>query len=221
MTTYEANEPGSTGTGTDDLLPTRRSLLGRLQNWEDQRSWQEFFDTYWRLIYQVARRAGLRETEAQDVVQETMLSAAKKMKDFQYDPALGSFKGWLLQLTGWRIANQFKKRAILRGSGSAVEQGASSSCAVEALPDSHACLNLERVWEEEWQQNLMQAAMERIRCKVNPKHFQIFELSVLKQKPVAEIKKFLGVSAMEIYLARHRLTKLLQREIERLRSELV
>ena len=46
-------EPEST-TLTEELLPTRYSLLSRLQNWEDHESWRVFFDTYWRLIYSVA-----------------------------------------------------------------------------------------------------------------------------------------------------------------------
>lgn len=39
---------------TEDFIPTRYSLLSRLQNWDDQDSWKEFFDIYWRLIYAVA-----------------------------------------------------------------------------------------------------------------------------------------------------------------------
>ena len=47
-----------------DSLPTRWSLLARLKNWEDQESWKTFFDTYWRLIYNVAIKAGLTDQEA-------------------------------------------------------------------------------------------------------------------------------------------------------------
>ena len=83
----------------EQLIQTRQSLLGRLKDWDDDQSWRDFFDTYWRIIYSSARKAGLSDTEAQDVVQETVISVAKKMKEFKYDPALGSFKGWLKQLT--------------------------------------------------------------------------------------------------------------------------
>src|SRR2546426_12491692 len=94
----------------DPLIPTRATLLQRLKDWQDQPSWQEFFDTYWRLIYGVARKAGLTESEAEDVVQETMFSVAKHMPSFKYDPAIGSFKGWLLTLTRWRIIFPLGKR---------------------------------------------------------------------------------------------------------------
>ena len=53
----------------DDLTPTRWTLIGRLKNWDDQESWREFFDTYWRLIYATAIRSGLTPVEAEEVVQ--------------------------------------------------------------------------------------------------------------------------------------------------------
>ncbi len=56
----------------DEFLPTRLSLLGRLKDWGDQQSWQDFFDIYHRLIHSVALKAGLSPTEAQDVVQEAV-----------------------------------------------------------------------------------------------------------------------------------------------------
>ena len=73
----------------NEFIPTRRSLLGRLKNWDDLASWQEFFDTYARLIHRVAVKAGLNDAEAQDVVQETIIIVARKIPGFKYDPALG------------------------------------------------------------------------------------------------------------------------------------
>src|SRR4030095_11954380 len=71
--------PDSVNTAREipDLIPTRRRLLSRLRDWDDQESWQDFFNTYWRLIYEVALKAKLSETEAQEVVQETVISVAK------------------------------------------------------------------------------------------------------------------------------------------------
>ncbi|HEY3913650.1 MAG TPA: sigma factor, partial [Verrucomicrobiae bacterium] len=67
----------------DELIPTRATLLERMKDWGDQDCYQEFFDTYWRLIYGVARKGGLSDAEAQDVVQETMVSVAKQMPTFK------------------------------------------------------------------------------------------------------------------------------------------
>ena len=76
----------------DDSIATRASLLDRLKDREDQPSWQEFFDCYWELIFRVAKKGGLTDAEAQDVVQETVISVSNKLPGFVYDP-----KGVLVQ----------------------------------------------------------------------------------------------------------------------------
>ena len=88
-----------------EFLATRRSLVERLADWNDRKRWQQFFDSYWKLIHRAARQAGLTESEAQEVVQETLITVAKKIDQLKYDPAIGSFKGWLLNITRWRIAD--------------------------------------------------------------------------------------------------------------------
>src|SRR5438105_2832178 len=95
----------------DEFIPTRRSLITRLKNWDDQQSWQEFFDTYWRLIYSVALKAGLSPSDSQDIVQETVVSVARQMPGFHYDPSAGSFKSWLMVITRRRIIDHLRKRA--------------------------------------------------------------------------------------------------------------
>ena len=77
---------------SDQLLATRWTLIERLKNWDDQESWRQFFDTYWKLIYGVAIKSGLTHPEAQDVVQETVISVSKSMQNFKADPAYGSTK---------------------------------------------------------------------------------------------------------------------------------
>src|SRR3954469_10125255 len=95
---------------TNNLIPTRYTLLSRLQNWDDQDSWRDFFDTYWRLIYSVALKSGLNESESQDVVQETVISVSQNLHKFKRDREAGSFKGWLCNITRWRILDQLRKR---------------------------------------------------------------------------------------------------------------
>jgi DNA-directed RNA polymerase specialized sigma24 family protein len=94
----------------DEFIPTRKSLLDRLANWEDNASWQDFFNTYWKLIYSVALKSGLSHSESQDVVQDTVLAVARSIGKFNYDPNVCAFKSWLLQVTRSKIANQFGKR---------------------------------------------------------------------------------------------------------------
>src|SRR5262245_18615086 len=94
----------------EEFIPTRASLLSRLKNWNDQESWKEFFETYWKMLYSVARRSGLSEAEAQDVVQDAIVAVAKKMPNFRYDPEVGSFKSWLMLIIRRRIIDYWRKR---------------------------------------------------------------------------------------------------------------
>ncbi len=191
--------------------PTRRTLLSRLKNWGDQDSWQEFFDAYWRLIYTAAVQSGLSETDAEEVVQETVIAVCKKMPGFRYDPARGSFKNWLLRITNWRIEDQRRKREGLVRLPSEPPMG------IESIPDPTGCA-LETIWNQEWEQNLMDAALGRVKRRVDPKQYQIFDLYVLKGWPVGKISQSLGVGPTKIYLAKHRVTNVLKKEIAQLQS---
>src|SRR5262249_23403395 len=94
----------STEPSTDSLLPTRQSLLSRLRDWQDNDGWREFFDMYCRLIYRVARQAGLDDATAQDVVQNTFIYLSRRMPKFHYDRTRGSFKSWLRCVARSRIS---------------------------------------------------------------------------------------------------------------------
>ncbi len=205
--------------GAADPAATRSSLVQRLRNWSDHGSWQDFFDTYWKLIYAVAIKAGLSEAEARDVVQETVVAVAKQMRDGGYDRTKGSFKNWLCLITRRRIIDHFRKRTDpkLRAAPSASDD-TSRTDTIARMPDP-ASLELDAVWEEEWQRNLLDAAIERVKQQVTPKQFQIFDLSVLRDLPVSEVAKLLKVNTAQVYLARHRVGSLIKKEAKRLEAQ--
>src|SRR5258708_21076833 len=118
-----------------DSIPTRHSQLARMKDWQDQKSWQYFFDTYWKLIYSVAIQLGLSHVEAEEVVQETVLSVAKNIGEFKSDPAFGSFKSWLLLITRRRIADQFRKRPRLTQAATSRPDEGTGTRTVERVPE--------------------------------------------------------------------------------------
>jgi RNA polymerase sigma-70 factor (ECF subfamily) len=202
----------------DELIPTRATLLQRLKNWQDQSSWQEFFDTYWKLIYRVALKAGLTETEAQDVVQETMVSVSKHMPAFKYDPAIGSFKAWLLKLTRWRILDQFRKRGPLQHQ-SLSQDTATGTRTVDKVVDPKS-QDWDAVWNLEWEQTVLEAALLKVKRRVDPQKFQIFDLYVNKEWSPARVAEAFGVSIDQVYLAKHRVTDAIKEEVSRLELEM-
>lgn len=197
---------------------TRKSLIARLENWEDQQSWDEFYRTYWRLIYAVALKAGLRDDEAWDVVQETILSIAKQSQNNLYDPKQGSFKMWLWKMTRWRINDQFRKRKKDTAMLLSTNDEAPLDAPIDRIADE-SNHNFDQVWETEWQNNLLSAALARVKVKVSPRQYQIFDAYVLKEMSVSEVCKCLDASIAQVYLAKHRVSAALKKEVSYLMDQ--
>ena len=196
-------------------MPTRRSLISRLRNWDDHASWQEFFDTYWKLIYAVALKSGLSSTEAEEVVQEPVISIAKKMPSFEYDPAKCTFKGWLKHVTRLRIIDQFRKRRPdqqQEGNSGTLTGGTDT---IARIPDPHGQA-IEEVWDQEWEGNLIDAAIERVKVKTKAAQYQVFYMHMVQQIPAREVGRMLGISLGRVYFACRGISKLVKEERKRL-----
>ena len=204
----------------DDSYPTRSSLLSRLKNTEDHSGWQTFNDIYGRLIFRFAIKNGLTEDEAEEVVQETMIGMAKYLPNFTYDPKVCAFKTWLLNLSRWRIQNQLHQRRApsaprLHSSDCGPEND--PPCAVPPTSVAQPAVDeFEALWEREWRATLMDAALARVKPLCSVKQWQIFDLHVLQEWSVREVTGTLGVSAGRVYLAKHRISALLKKEIKAL-----
>lgn len=195
----------------NELIPTRAALIGRLKDWRDHASWELFYETYWRFIFRVATKSGLTEAESDDVVQETMISVAKQMPHFEYDPAIGSFKAWLSNLVRWRIADQFRKRRPNEEQLSPV---------VEAALTDESDGTLFGM-ESEWETNLLEAAVYRVKHRIDPEKYQIFDTYVKKGSSPEKVAQLFGISVDQVYMAKHRITELLKKEVERIKNEMV
>jgi RNA polymerase sigma-70 factor (ECF subfamily) len=209
----EANETPTSS------LKTRPTLLRRVAQWDDAASWNEFHRLYRKLIYGLARRAGLSHEDAEDVTQDVFKRVAETIHTFRSDPERGTFRGWLMNLTRWRIADKFgakpKGEQLSGGHGDGTGTGGTGT--IERLPapnESHAD------WDREWQRHVLEAACERIARKVKPKHYQVFELYVRRQTPVLQVARELGINPAAVYLVGSRLTRQLKEEVARLREQL-
>lgn len=203
----------------DDSLLTRRTLLSRLRNLDDQESWRTFFDLYWRLLYNVARKSGLDDPGAQEIVQDTVIAVARKMPEFHYDPARGTFRQWLLRITRRRIIDHLRR--IYR-------QPPKAEIAPELLDEEEehtaaitdeSASAIEAAWNEEWEKATFDAALSQVRAAINPRHFQVFDYCVLKEWPASKVAATLGLNAAQVYLAKHRVAQAMKRAVRKINEE--
>jgi RNA polymerase sigma factor (sigma-70 family) len=204
----------------DDLIPTRWTLIGRLKDWDDQESWREFFDTYWRLVYGVARRAGLSPQDAQDIVQETVVSVCKGIERFRAEPERGSFKGWLLTITRNRIIDLQRKRQRAAAVSVPAPPSSTRSTAFEDRVVDPAGNGFDAAWDAEWERNLVSLALERLERKTSARHYQVFLLHVIQQHPADKVAKATGIPASQVYLIKHRLQPEFREALQQLEAKM-
>jgi RNA polymerase sigma factor (sigma-70 family) len=208
----------SSSTPPASSLLTRPSLLLRVRDAGDRVSWAEFHRLYRRLVYGRARRAGLAHADAEDVAQDVFKRVAETIHDFDTNPERGSFRGWLMQLTRWRIADKFESQKNLPAALPASrDDTVDRTATIERVP---APIDDQDEWDREWQQHLLAAAAERVARHVKPRHFQVFDLYVLQHTPMLRVAADLKVSPASVYVIAHRLTKLLKAEVEKLQKQL-
>lgn len=204
----------------EEFLPTRLSLLSRLRSWDDQESWRDFFDTYWKFLYSIAIKSGLSDNDARDLVQETVVAVAKGLRDGRFKAAEGSsFKAWLKVIVQRRVADHLRRRRLPLAEHAPARDDTAQTPLEERVADPAGGVVAE-VWEEEWGRNLADAAIERVKQRVGAKQFQMFDLYVLKEWPVGEVARTLHANIAQVYLAKHRVTSLIRKETEKLRKRM-
>jgi RNA polymerase sigma factor (sigma-70 family) len=185
---------------------TSASLLVRLrQESVDEAAWSEFERRYGRQIYQWCRKRKLQEADAQDVTQTVLVKLAQKMRTFRYDPAQ-SFRSYLKTLThyAWCDFLESRKRTAPASGDSEVLELLQ---AVEARDDLVQHLNAE------FDHELLQEAMDRVRQRVESRTWDAFRMVALEGLAGSEVAKRLDMRIATVYVVKGRVQKMIQEEI--------
>jgi RNA polymerase sigma factor (sigma-70 family) len=191
---------------------TRQTLICRLKDLGDRKGWEEFFDTYRRLIFGMAMKSGLTVQESEDALLETVSCVAKGIERYNSDVP---FRAWLGRITRCRIADQFRKRFKGIMVSTASDHDGADGADIEQLPDPMGRA-FESMWEEEWKEHLIDGALESLKGQVSIKHYQVFYLRAIKKQPVRTVAKALGINSGQVYLIVHRLSPLFKAAVRKL-----
>lgn len=200
METGPKNEPvpgAATSTGT------RPTLLGRLRDGCDAMAWEEFFACYWSTIYGYARRRGVSEHTAEEVVQDVMLTVFERRDVFSYDPSRGRFRDWLRRVVTNRIAER-RRRPSQRDRAAGGEAADSRLDVADHGPAADAA------WEAAFEQALVAALVEAVRRESSPRDFVAFELTALEGRSPAEVARLTGMTRNMVYKARRKIVERLR-----------
>ncbi len=178
---------------------TRPSLLVRLRNSRDDQAWGEFTAVYEPVIYRMAKRRGLQDADAREVVQEVLMSVASAIDRFDADAA-GSFRGWLARITRNATVDQFRKLA-------AREQATGTSDVqrhLDALEINQECAD---EFELHRRQQLFRWAAGEVRRRTGEVNWIAFWRTSVNARPIAEVATELEIPEGAVYVARCRILK--------------
>ncbi len=180
-----------------EIPATRASLLLRLRDPRNEAAWREFVDLYGPLVYNYARKQGLQDADAADLLQEVLLAIAPAIGQLEYDPRRGSFRNWLFtvvrrKLSNWRTAAGQRQR----GSGNPATQQLLERCLAPPAKESE--------WQAEWEDRLFVWACEQVRPEVSDMTWQAFWKTAIEGQPGKQTAEELGLSLAAVYGSRSR-----------------
>jgi RNA polymerase sigma factor (sigma-70 family) len=190
----------------DTVNTTRPSLLVRIRDLRDEMAWGEFAQLYTPLIYRFARQSGLQDADASLVTQDVLVTVARTIHRFEYNPKSGSFRGWLKVVTRSRL-NDF-----LRAQGREV-QGTGDTGMLHLI-DEQPDPSQPDIWEREFRRTLFEWAVDRIRCDFEDTTWQAFWQTSVGGRETRDVAETLEMSVGAIYIARSRVLARLRKEIE-------
>lgn len=185
---------------------TSESLLFRLQDSPDgdidQNAWEKFVQLYTPLMFHWARKVGLQQSDAADLVQDVLSIVFRRLPDFQYDTS-GSFRGWLRTVTLNKFREKKRKRVtdVSVASNSVLEQISSLQRA-------------ESTWDLDYGRMLMQQTMELMEPDFHPGTWKALRAVMAEGMTVDQAAEATGVSVWTIYSAKARLMKRLREELK-------
>jgi RNA polymerase sigma-70 factor (ECF subfamily) len=196
-----------------DSPATRASLLLRIRDPNDTEAWRQFVDVYASVVYGFARRRGLQDADAADLMQEVFRTVAASAGRLEYDPERGSFRNWLYTVTRNKLYNFLDgQRRHARGSGDSATQERLEGQAVR--PDDAASL-----WDQEYERRVFGWAAEQVRGEFQENTWQAFWLTAVEGLGAREAGERLGLSPGAVYVAKSRVLARLKEQVRQLQGE--
>jgi RNA polymerase sigma factor (sigma-70 family) len=196
----------------DESPLTRASLLVQIRDGSNHAAWQEFVNLYGPVVYGFARKRGLQDADAADLMQDVLRSIASAIGRLDYDRNQGTFRGWLFTITRNKVFNFLSARRIR-------PQGSGDTAANQMLASVPQDNGDEESWELEYERRIAAVAMERVKGEFQESTWRAFWLTAVEGVAAADAARQVGISAGAVYVAKSRVLARLKEEVESMRQQ--
>ena len=205
-----------------DTLKTRPTLLSKVRR-GDEDGWSRFYELYHGFVYSAARGAGLSPEEANDVVQETMVTVQNYITNFVPDATRGKFRTWLRKVVQSRIADRYRrKRHSPLDHAQEVPLSPSEETATSPtnrIPNLTE-VELDRLVDQKLEQAILEQAQDRAKERVRMVDYQAYDLFVVQELTAKDVAVSLGINPVTVRVRAFRVRRVVQNELRRICREL-
>lgn len=197
----------------EDQYKTRATLIQRVQNQHDEKSWEEFVRVYRRYIYAIIRSMNISEHDTEDILQQVLINLWNSLPKMDYEK-INRFRSWLSTVTKNCVTDFIRKRTRdANRLEKASKDDTLTYLATIRLPE------IDAIAEREWEIHLTNMALDNIEPLFSGKAVAAFRLT-LQGKSVEQIAAELDLKENSVYRLKNRVKDRLIQEIMQLRSEL-
>jgi len=192
---------------------TRASLLMRIQDPQDHEAWRQFVQLYAPLVYGFARKRGLQDADAADLMQDVLRAVASSAGRLNYDPGRGTFRSFLYTMTRNKLYSFLaaQRRQVGRGSG---DSGAQERLEQQTVEDDDAAT----LWDREYERRLFAWAVEQVRGEFQEQTWQAFWLTAVEGQNARTVSGRLGLSSGAIYVAKSRVLARIREQVQQVEN---
>ena len=189
---------------------TRHSLILRLPDRRDVEAWDEFTAIYEPLVYRLARGKGFQDADAQEIVQEVLMSVAKAIQRWDPSRQRGRFRDWL-----FRIARNLMINFLTRRTYQPIGSGDSAIAELLHVQCDPTC-DESVEFDLEYRRELFRWAARQVRPHVREQTWDAFWSTSVDGRAIADVARELGISVGAVYIARSRVMGRLNEVVSRL-----
>lgn len=186
---------------------TRQSLILRLRNASDLAAWREFHEIYSPVVVRVARRRGLQDADAAEILQDVMWAVAQAVGRFE-PQGQARFRTWLARIVRHKLADAVRRRTRQ-------PSGVGGTTLSEALLQQMAPgAGLSELIEHEYRMERLRRAADVVRKQASASTWDAFWLTSVRNLSASDAAQQLRLSVGAVYIARSRVIARLRALVE-------
>lgn len=193
------------------MIDTNETLLERVKSMDAHSAWQEFYKAYWSAILRYARKLGLNQHQAEEVLQETMVTLMRQLPGFTYDRRKGKFRNFLLTIVHRKSLAALRRTK--RESESRVPWEENAAGDVQVLngtndPAANAAAT-------RWRESILEAVLGELAAdaRLGCETMAVFRAYVVQGKPAGEVAAAFGLKENAVYQIKNRLARRVQERV--------